>query len=48
MKLFFEIVLAIPALIRAALAEEHDIRIHAADAGMTPDEWLRSNIQEGL
>ena len=33
----------LPAICRACAGEERDARLHAADAGMTPDEWLRAN-----
>ena len=38
----------LPAICRRCAEEERDIRLHAADAGMTPDEWLRANRDAGL
>lgn len=38
----------LPAICRASRDEENDIRLHAADAGMTPDEWIRANREAGL
>ncbi len=38
----------LPAICRASRDEENDIRLLAADAGMTPDEWLRANRDAGL
>lgn len=38
----------LPTICRWCAEEERDIRLHAADAGMTPDEWIRANREAGL
>ena len=38
----------LPALCRACAEEERDVALKAADAGMTPEQWLRRNWEAGL
>lgn len=38
----------LPALCRACAEEERDVALKAADAGMSPDEWLKANMEAGL
>ena len=38
----------LPALCRACAEEERDAALKAADAGMTPEEWRRRNLEAGL
>lgn len=38
----------LPALCRACAEEERDVALKAADAGMTPEQWLRRNREAGL
>lgn len=38
----------LPALCRACAEEERDVALKAADAGMSPEEWRRRNLEAGL
>ena len=48
LRLLLDLLRFLPAILRASRDEENDIRLLAADAGMTPDEWLRANRDAGL